>query len=281
MAHQHHALTRVRTAHGVTVEDWTWPPDAEPQDVHVHAEWQICQYLNEPGHYRRRGEREGVAPGQFALVPGGEAHRPEDDEVRLGARYRVWYFPEEMLQRVAADAASDIDRARRVNTVWSAPPLNRALAHLDEVLLDEESSLFADRIAAQLIGADPAWLTARALRETCSPRLEQARDYLCDNWHRPVPLTELAQTVGLSRSRLIHAFAAHHGLPPSAFGLRFRTDRARQAILAGASIAEAAIAHGFADQAHLTRCFRRFVGAAPGRYLRARGNFVQDRLAEL
>jgi hypothetical protein len=85
------------------------PPDAEPQDVHVHAEWQICQYLNEPGHYRRRGEREGVAPDSSPLCRAGKAHRPEDDEVRLGARYRVcWYFPEEMLQRVAADAAQTL-----------------------------------------------------------------------------------------------------------------------------------------------------------------------------
>jgi AraC-like DNA-binding protein len=46
-----------------------------------------------------------------------------------------------------------------------------------------------------------------------------------------------------------------------------RLDRARRRLIAGASLAEAAVASGFADQSHMTRQFKRAYGVSPGRWL--------------
>jgi AraC-like DNA-binding protein len=45
-----------------------------------------------------------------------------------------------------------------------------------------------------------------------------------------------------------------------------RIDRARKLLLAGCPPAEAAIAAGFFDQAHLTRHFRRHTATTPARF---------------
>ena len=48
-------------------------------------------------------------------------------------------------------------------------------------------------------------------------------------------------------------------------GMR-RLERAKGLISAGESIAEAAFASGFADQAHLNRHFKKALGMTPGRF---------------
>lgn len=83
-------------------------------------------------------------------------------------------------------------------------------------------------------------------------------------------LEALADVVGLSPGRLMHAFTASIGLPLRPYLMWLRTQRAAAAIVTGASLSEAAHAAGFADAAHMTRTFRRTFGLAPSA-LRAAG----------
>ena len=64
-------------------------------------------------------------------------------------------------------------------------------------------------------------------------------------------------------------------MPPYAWLAQHRVTQARALLERGCRPAEAAALTGFADQAHLTRWFRRVVGVTPGVY----GNSVQDRTA--
>jgi transcriptional regulator GlxA family with amidase domain len=99
--------------------------------------------------------------------------------------------------------------------------------------------------------------------------VRRALDHLRERWDQPVPLDELAAVAGLSRFELARRFAAQVGLPAHAYQTGLRVNRARAMLRAGRAPAEVAVACGFADQAHLTRTFRRIVGVPPGRYARA------------
>ncbi len=96
----------------------------------------------------------------------------------------------------------------------------------------------------------------------------------------PPALDELARLTGLGPHALLRAFRAETGLPPHAYLNQVRVRLARGLLDRGVSPAEAAARAGFADQAHLTRHFKRIVGVPPGAYQRARGaaarNNVQD-----
>lgn len=61
-------------------------------------------------------------------------------------------------------------------------------------------------------------------------------------------------------------FRADVGVPPHAFQIDLRVKQARRLLAAGDPPAEVAAACGFADQAHLTRTFKRFVGVTPARF---------------
>ena len=257
-----------------TLERWTWTVGAVPQDRHAHTEWQLCEYLDTPGHYFHRGSCHPVAARSAAIVPPGEVHRPVDHEVRIGARYRVWYFDDRHFPALQEATGSPHWMQRRVPTVSSAAPLLLSLATMAAHPDDEGSTLLAfERLVAGLAGVSARACSdaiARTVRETT---LILAKDYLFDHPDRGVPLAELARATGLSASRLSHAFTARFGISPAAFSLRLRTDRARRALLAGSTITQASSDAGFSDQAHLTRNFRRFVGPTPSAYVRAARSF--------
>jgi AraC family transcriptional regulator len=85
-----------------------------------------------------------------------------------------------------------------------------------------------------------------------------------------VRIAELAASARLSKSHFSRAFKAHFGRSPRQYILERRIARAEHLMLVGdCRLCDVAQACGFADQAHLSRMFRRFVGAAPNAWRRA------------
>lgn len=95
-----------------------------------------------------------------------------------------------------------------------------------------------------------------------------SREMLTARLDDPPSLQELADTVGGSRFVLLRRFQRVTGLPPHAFVVRLRVERARWLLARGVDIAEAAHAVGFADQSHFSRAFKRVIGLSPGAYQR-------------
>jgi AraC-like DNA-binding protein len=60
------------------------------------------------------------------------------------------------------------------------------------------------------------------------------------------------------------------GMPPHTYLNHLRVRQARVLLEAGVAPAEVAARTGFADQAHLSRHFKRVVGVPPGSFQRAR-----------
>lgn len=103
------------------------------------------------------------------------------------------------------------------------------------------------------------------------------RDRLADELLDPPSLAALATglrscCLSLSRYQLLRAFRTTMGVPPYAWLAQHRVARARGLLESGLRPAEVAGLVGFADQAHLTRWFRRVLGVTPAAYR----NSVQD-----
>jgi AraC-like DNA-binding protein len=76
-------------------------------------------------------------------------------------------------------------------------------------------------------------------------------------------LDALARAVGLSPSRLMHVFTESVGIPLRPYLSWLRVQRAAVAIVNGSPLGEAAYTAGFADASHMSRTFKRMLGAAP------------------
>jgi AraC-like DNA-binding protein len=92
-------------------------------------------------------------------------------------------------------------------------------------------------------------------------------EYIREHFNRSLSLEELAGVACLSPFHFHRLFVKTTGISPHEYLIKARINRARELLLEGNSIADVALDTGFVDQSHLTRHFKRAIGAAPGRFL--------------
>ena len=89
----------------------------------------------------------------------------------------------------------------------------------------------------------------------------------------PLSNAELARLAGRSVRTLARTFRPHMQATPQQFLRRLRLRLACRELTAGSRpIAAIAAAHGFCDQSHFVREFRREFGLTPGEYRKSRGH---------
>ncbi|MFF0028849.1 AraC family ligand binding domain-containing protein [Streptomyces avermitilis] len=237
---------------------------------HTHEEFTIgvCVGGSEVIDYRGGHIRTG--PGSIVVLAPGEMHTGGPGACD-GYAYRALYAGTALLTD---------------GTLGGLP-------HFREPLLDDPELAAALRAAHTELSVCPdpleaesrlPWLlTALARRHSTARQVSDTvpgaghiahavRDRLADELTAPPSLAELAAGLGLSRYQLLRAFRTTMGIPPYAWLAQYRVIRARGLLESGLRPAEVAGLVGFADQAHLTRWFRRVLGVTPAAYR----NSVQD-----
>jgi AraC-like DNA-binding protein len=124
-------------------------------------------------------------------------------------------------------------------------------------------TVLSSKMARRLIDADAIDMWIRSIKP--NPRTCAAVKLLTGR-----SVDEVALALDISGRHLRRLVLADIGLPPKVYQQVVRLQRFVRAIDAGAQLAVAAAATGYADQPHLTRDVRRFCGIAPARLVRER-----------
>jgi AraC-like DNA-binding protein len=205
-----------------------------------------------------------------------DGHAATDD----GFSYRMIHIGPALVTDVLSDITGrPAGRPLFAQPVLRDPGLARAVRRLHAALTGQASPLErGERLTAAVAAAarfsahcPPGLASAgpglRGFAEDRTARL--VRDYLDAHYAAPVTGDELAAAAGRSRYAAYRAFRAAWGLAPSEYQRLLRLRAARQCLASGMAPADAATAAGFADQAHLTRWFRRCYGITPAEFRRA------------
>ncbi|MBV8476077.1 MAG: AraC family transcriptional regulator [Acidobacteria bacterium] len=204
--------------------------------------------------------------GDVIFCNPGEIH----DGVPLDGRVRSWtiiYLEPALINRTVEEEVGG--GLEIVRPVARDPLLGQNFARLFASLTDiRPDSLCQEE---DFIRAVACILQKNSVRRPAcnhlpSPSLAQALRRLNSAPDQPVSLAELAALCGLSRYQLLRAFVRQIGTTPHAYLVQKRVSIARQLLASGALPARAANDAGFADQSHLTRAFRRYVGVTSARY---------------
>jgi AraC-like DNA-binding protein len=241
---------------------------------HWHEGYVIAVITAGAEGYRYRGERHVAGPLGLACINPDEIHTGER-AAEEGWAYRVFYPQAELLRGLAASMAGRETGAglpRLPHRVVRDDALARALLRAHRLLEDgcdllEAQTATLNAFSTLFLRHGVELPSARAASPGRNASLAQAmRRRLEDDLAEPLTLDELGASVGLSPFHAARIFTRENGLPPHAWRNQLRINRSLPLLRAGASVAEAAAACGFADQSHFTRHFRRTFGVSPGRW---------------
>ena len=265
MADEWAEWTRVRGVDECPL-DLMWARMARHFAPHIHEEYSIGVCTSGVETIRYRGAAHLSGPGTVVILEPGEPHTggPADDRFTYKVMYpRVGLLGEGL---PAPHFPSGV-----VDDPWLADELLRTHAALTGGAepFAAESRLVEMLTAVVCRHATP--VPDLADRRD-APLVRAVMDRLAAELTDPPSLAGIAADLGRSRYHVLRTFCQHVGIPPYAWLAQYRVGRARALLAAGRTPAQAASAVGFADQAHLTRWFRRVVGITPGVYR----NSVQD-----
>lgn len=219
-----------------------------------------------------RGKVDAYA-GDLITTNPGEVHdgRPLGGPSR---RWRMVYVDPGVMAAMNRGGATDVALTRPViQDARLGDTLRRLFARLDDWRAAPDvrriEALACEESLAEVCGLlRDNHSTAAPSREAAAD-VKQVRERLADELLAPPTLAELAAMTGLSTYQVLRRFEKTYGVPPHAWLVLQRAERARHLIRHGAGLAQAAAASGFSDQSHMTRIFARQFGFTPGAWQRA------------
>lgn len=240
-----------------------WIPDkagtCQDRDFRAYA----CVYLTAGGGFyadASNGRRRVAAGDLLVLFPGlVHSYGPE----RPGDWTEVWFGCRGPLF-AALESEGLIARDRPV----LHPGLDEGLiARFDALVgLVDRSAGTADAVLAaraHLLLAEVA--TVEAVPSP-SGLVARARSALEADLRAPLDLPALARRLGVGYDTLRRAFHAELGTTPGRWRLLRRIERAKELLVAGATLDDIAEQVGFCDRFFLARQFKAVVGMPPGRW---------------
>lgn len=239
--------------------------------THTHHEYSVGVVDAGEAVFDHPGGPHKVGAGAVVLIEPGVPHSCNPLPGSPWS-YRMLFIEADWLhQRMAGhvDGAHSLSALRFHTRCLTAPA---ATAQVDQLCRamepTKENVLTAEHLAQELCQwlrtvAEPGAPTDRPVLPAA---LAPVWDALLGGAGRPVTVQSLAQRCSLHPTTFIRRFKAAVGVTPGEFLRDRQVNGARQLIASGVSLAEAAYAMGFADQAHMQRAFKARHAMTPGRF---------------
>ena len=232
-------------------------------DRHFHDAFSIGLVRSGTNAFGYRGRMVEAPAGSVCVADPGEVH----DGGRSGASwsYTNLFAPYGLIAGLLAEQGF-ANQAATASGVCAEPELVQAMQGLFACLADPTDGNGLDDVATvaltrlfEVNGAAPAG--AEPPNDGVARR---ALDAIRDANGVGLSLDALSAEAGASRYRVVRSVQRAIGLTPMTYALQLRVYEAKRLIGGGMPLAEAAIAAGFSDQAHMTRRMKRVLGVTPG-----------------
>ncbi|MER7369935.1 AraC family transcriptional regulator [Nonomuraea wenchangensis] len=235
--------------------------------THRHDTYALGVTLSGVQTFRYRGERRRCLPGEWHVLHPDEPHdgaAGTDD----GFAYRILYVDPFLVREALGGGPLPFVADPIVAPSGMDPSLLACLRRMDEPL-DEFARLEVALLVAGALRRHAGGPAQDGPGPLAVAALARVRELIAADPAARLTVAELERASGLDRWTLARQFRAAYGTSPTRFRTMRRLDVVRRALRHGTPLREAALEAGFADQAHMTRMFKRAYGLTPGRWLAA------------
>lgn len=97
-------------------------------------------------------------------------------------------------------------------------------------------------------------------------QVEQAIRWLTLQYHQPISIESMAQSLGYHRTHLSKMFKQHTGQAPMNFLLKIRMERAKILLQETLTVEQVASSVGFSDPLYFSKQFKKWFGRSPSEY---------------
>lgn len=226
--------------------------------AHFHDVWSVGLILRGSCRFSAAGTEHQAPTGSVFVLPPFETHAC--GAASADVAYAVLYVESTVMHQHASRLAAQVHG--QTQRVW--------LAHDGlSALFEQAASL--DRVSAAvgwLAALEPALLgevAAVAIHRDSARMLHPLQQLFHRGWAQPLALAQAQCSLAPSRWHTIRTFRRATGLTPGAYLRQLRVQKSRRWLTRGDSLADIALALGFADQAHFSRAFKQVYGVTPGR----------------
>lgn len=212
--------------------------------------------------YRRRPSMACVAPAVHVRPP-GEPHLDRLGEI--GAHNLVLEVDDARCESIHGYSTifDEVRSLKNPQVLTVVRAIQREMA-----IHDEATGLALEGLALELLGTVSRSYTRSGARE--SRWLRRVRDLLHDRFQdQKLRLGDLAKEASVHPVHLARTFRSCYGMSPGEYLRQLRIDWVAEKLRGSdLSLADLAVAAGFADQSHLSRAFKARIGWTPGAWRR-------------
>lgn len=240
---------------------------------HVHEGF--CINLVEDGAqaFYRSGSMHVAPKGDIVLVNADDVHTGSP-AAEHGWSYRALYPTPDMLAHISQDFFQDGGVVPWFpNAVVHDEGLASQLRLLFDVLEQPNNAAYKETLyvtmLARLIGRHGQHTQPLRTLPDAAYKVLLVKEHIAAHPEQELTLSDLAALAGLSPWHFLRQFGKYVGLPPHAWLVQVRLQKAKQQLKQGLRIADVAVACGFSDQSHFNRHFKRAMGITPSQYTTA------------
>lgn len=215
--------------------------------------------------FNYRGSLRRSMPGKAVILHPDELHDGHAG-TEGGFGYRSVCISPAEIQKVLGGRSLPFVETGMSESSQLIATLQILLSELDATLIDAEfdDTIFDLATELAVLSGEP---DKKCFADYAS--VKRAKDYIDGDVIEGFAMSDLEHQTGQSRWQLSRDFRLLLGTSPYRYLIMRRLDRARQLILKGYTIADAAFACSFSDQSHFNRHFRKTYGVSPNSWLRS------------
>jgi AraC-like DNA-binding protein len=244
------------------------------KSAHFHNEFQIGYLSRGFLENSYRGVKEIITPNQLYLIKPEEIHA-ENSLSKETLLLNFVFIPRQLMTELILATTNES------HSDFKFEPLLINNKSLNNFLLDKFKTLAAVLENKSSEIEQTAYLfdfmeslTVIFRSEVFAPHKKKqekkmvkfVKEYLRENLTESISLETLAKETYTSKFHLLRQFTKETGLTIHRYLIQLRICEAKEFLKSGKSIAQTAFELGFNDQAHFTKCFKRFTSQTPKQF---------------